>query len=385
MHTTLRAALILTACWSTATAQTTWVVDQAGGAGAHFTDLPPAFAAAADGDTVLVRRGSYSPGKVTTGIRLLCEPGVTTLALEVDGVGAGRSFLCKGLTARSLGLFGLLTSSLTVRNCSGQLHFEGCTFSASTSPTNPNAIAVVIDGAHHVTFANSSLNTIGATDSILSFSDCRVTGMMEAPGLHLQNSHLLFADGEILGGDALKGFGGTPAPAIRSTGSTILVTGRDATTRIAAGGVCPLFPASCAITGPAIVGGPRLLLDPRVRVQGPIAGVLFPTITHVPALTASGAGPGGTTRADLVTQPGSLYALVAGLPTGPIPTAFGPLWVSTSLVVLAAGTTVTGQVSFQTTVGPAFNPSEQVLTYQALVQTPGGSLQLSNPAMVILF
>jgi hypothetical protein len=41
---------------SVAAAQRTWVVDSMGGIGSHFTDLPPAIAAAARGDTILVRR-----------------------------------------------------------------------------------------------------------------------------------------------------------------------------------------------------------------------------------------------------------------------------------------------------------------------------------------
>ncbi|MEQ1895068.1 MAG: hypothetical protein ABL998_21220, partial [Planctomycetota bacterium] len=48
-------SLFLCAFW-----QATFVVDDNGGAGVDFTDLPPAIAAAADGDRVLVRAGSYT-------------------------------------------------------------------------------------------------------------------------------------------------------------------------------------------------------------------------------------------------------------------------------------------------------------------------------------
>lgn len=40
--------------------QNPWIVDSAGGAGANFTDLPAAVAAAAHGDTILVR-GATGP------------------------------------------------------------------------------------------------------------------------------------------------------------------------------------------------------------------------------------------------------------------------------------------------------------------------------------
>jgi hypothetical protein len=56
------AALLALAAGAASPAQggMTWIVDQANGAGAHFTDIPPAVAAAADGDTILIRSGSYS-------------------------------------------------------------------------------------------------------------------------------------------------------------------------------------------------------------------------------------------------------------------------------------------------------------------------------------
>src|SRR4029077_1951436 len=48
--------LVLVACLPTI-----WIVDSANGPGAHFTDLPAAIAAAASGDTLVVRAGAYMP------------------------------------------------------------------------------------------------------------------------------------------------------------------------------------------------------------------------------------------------------------------------------------------------------------------------------------
>ena len=39
---------------------TIWIVDAANGPGTNFLDLPPAVAAAASGDTIIVRAGSYT-------------------------------------------------------------------------------------------------------------------------------------------------------------------------------------------------------------------------------------------------------------------------------------------------------------------------------------
>ncbi len=44
---------------------TIWIVDAANGPGTNFTDLPAAVAAAAHGDTILVRAGAYSAFQVS--------------------------------------------------------------------------------------------------------------------------------------------------------------------------------------------------------------------------------------------------------------------------------------------------------------------------------
>ncbi|MCI0589225.1 MAG: hypothetical protein L0323_20615 [Planctomycetes bacterium] len=61
--------------------QQTWVVDDNGGPGVNFTDIPPAIAAAADGDILIVRAGTYSPfALVGKGLRILGEgPGATVV------------------------------------------------------------------------------------------------------------------------------------------------------------------------------------------------------------------------------------------------------------------------------------------------------------------
>lgn len=55
----------------------TWIVDDDGGVGVHFTDLPPAIAAAVDGDVILVKPGAYN-GFTSIGkaVKVLGEPGV---------------------------------------------------------------------------------------------------------------------------------------------------------------------------------------------------------------------------------------------------------------------------------------------------------------------
>ncbi len=61
-RTVLARVLVLLACAGAARAQgALLVVDAAGGPGSSFTSLADAVAAAADGDTLLVRSGAYAP------------------------------------------------------------------------------------------------------------------------------------------------------------------------------------------------------------------------------------------------------------------------------------------------------------------------------------
>ena len=81
-----------------------WIVDAQMGPGAHFADLPAAIAAAANGDTILVRAGTYSgftvAGKVLT---IRGEGSATTRVLAAaagkaaDILGSGGALVLSGL------------------------------------------------------------------------------------------------------------------------------------------------------------------------------------------------------------------------------------------------------------------------------------------------
>src|SRR5688572_32926121 len=63
----------------------TWIVDQAGGPGSHFTDIPPAIAAASPGDVLIIRAGLYSSYTLDKGLTLLGESVATTKAKYTTG------------------------------------------------------------------------------------------------------------------------------------------------------------------------------------------------------------------------------------------------------------------------------------------------------------
>src|SRR5436190_21250590 len=76
MLTSRLAAVLLLA--ALAPGQRTWIVNKAGGAGVDFTDIPPAIAAAAPGDTVRVLGNSnvlYSAFTLSKGITIAADNG----------------------------------------------------------------------------------------------------------------------------------------------------------------------------------------------------------------------------------------------------------------------------------------------------------------------
>lgn len=77
---------------------TTWIVDASNGPGTNFTDIPPALAAAAPGDVIIVRAGSYSGFTLNRGITLLGSPGAQTLNhIVINSVPAGEIAVLSGL------------------------------------------------------------------------------------------------------------------------------------------------------------------------------------------------------------------------------------------------------------------------------------------------
>src|SRR5262245_45261380 len=101
-----RLVLPLFLAWSPALAQgKVWVVDDSGGPGVDFTDLPPAIAAASSGDVLLLRSGTYSKPVLAKGLTLQADQGaaVTVAGLQVESVPEGERVTISGLTSPGSG------------------------------------------------------------------------------------------------------------------------------------------------------------------------------------------------------------------------------------------------------------------------------------------
>ena len=157
----------------------TYVVDDNGGPGVNFTDLPAATAAASDGDVLIVRAGNYSAFQLTKGLTILGENGARVRA----------GSLVLGLpTGLHAVLSRLSLADLVVKDCVGAVIVDNATIdethfqSAVTSQVDINNCD---DVRFHRTTIEAKGQLIGVpagpkgvtiTDSRVEFASCIVKG-----------------------------------------------------------------------------------------------------------------------------------------------------------------------------------------------------------------
>ena len=112
-------------------AQTVWVVDDDGGTGVDFTDLQPAVDAAAPGDVVLVRAGSYLPFQVDgkplaivgdQDAQVVIAGPPEDATSRVRNLAAGDVFVLRNLTITPPS--GMADDHLTIEDCEGVVWLE---------------------------------------------------------------------------------------------------------------------------------------------------------------------------------------------------------------------------------------------------------------------
>lgn len=149
-----------------ATAADTIVVDDDGGPGVDFTNLPPAIAAADPGDLIVVRAGSYTWITLDKGLRILAEPGVTLPLVEIRLVPADQLVHVSGLYADWYYL---------VRDCAGPVLLEHL-----TSGSQKIDFLDVEDCAdvrvRHATFRNQNGTGIDVKSSFIEVVDVVTEG-----------------------------------------------------------------------------------------------------------------------------------------------------------------------------------------------------------------
>ncbi len=374
---TPRLLTLLLLCTAPLTAQKTWIVDERGGAGHDFKDLPPALAAAADGDSILVRPGwSYTATPISKGVRILGEgmPSFYFATLKVTALPAGRTFLLAG--------FDLLYTNLELENCAGAVHVERLTGSGAR---------ITVTGSHRVTAANLVLQggggpTLTVTDSTLVLTGSRITGQdayvakySSAPselGGVFTNARVRLGATTLLGGNAAQHLAASSG--LKTNGGELRIAG-DAQSRIDAGS------GTSGLASIETQGG-TIARDARVQIPK-ITGNATITSHDSTALIAVGAGPGRNVATTQIGRQGHVSVLMAAVPIAPVPTPYGELALDLgSLLTLdSAVLDVTGRRvrSFPVPDVAALHG------HPVALQTIGGTLSperltLSPPAVIAL-
>jgi hypothetical protein len=281
-YRTLR-ALALGLLVPAATAQTTWIVDSAGGAGVDFTDLPAAFAAVSDGDTVAVRAGAYTPGTLRHAILLVGEAGVvvtqsSNTPLTVEDIGAGRICSIRALEFAGTAALPNL-AGLRLANCAGVVTIDDISIA---TPTTLGGLH--IDSCAAVTINGSTIRpAVRVTDSNVSISDSAVLpNALSTNGLLAIGSRIELSQCVVHGSS-----GGGHAPAgdgIRASDSLLTIRG-DRASEIRGG---PIVFGPYVATSIRATGITTLLIDPDVTLSHPPIGLTAIESRDLPSLSVDG-------------------------------------------------------------------------------------------------
>ncbi|QDU65189.1 hypothetical protein [Engelhardtia mirabilis] len=393
-----------------------WVVDPGGGG--DFVQIPQAIAAAADGDTILVR-GSEGMDFVVDGkgLAIVADTGLTvpTGAITVRNLAAGQRAVLRGLSASAgAGAF-VPSEGLTIENCTGSVWVEDCDFSGDT-PVSPfltavadggsvsgsdqvslvdctfvgnvGAIPTVSTGGAGLVVENSSVQVYGGSVQAgggwnqSAFSADNISGGQGGQGLVAVGSFVLLDGAVVLGGNggigADAGFfltnctaGGDGGTALVANASTVVR--RAVTLAGGAGGAGGASGATNCADGQA-GASEDLTLVQRTDLAG---------ISHTIEVSPNPVREGQSATVTFDGQPGDLVLLlISPAPAGLyLPSLGGSLLVGSPLFQLAGfgATPASGQLVVPFTLS-SFGPGIEVigLYEQPLVLTVGGQLVLGS-------
>lgn len=374
---------------ATCTAQTVFVVDGQNRPGTHFTDLPPAEAAAQDGDTILLRcdGGLYHGIATQKALSITGDAsGIATITgqgpgITISGIPAGRDFVLQNV---ELGSYGATTPRLVVQACAGRVHLVRVhVYDYLGAP----ALDVSLCGA--VTVRDCELQGspgLLAHNATVAASATRCHGqggasatLLPAAGIVLIDSSAWCTDVQASGGNAWHT--NAPAAAIELVNANLAMTGSPNGARAQAG-----FLGSSATPGftaavPAIRGQTSSVrLDPEV-VLGPTGGAAAivgaaATTTSIPAFAMY-----GVTLLQVMADLGAATAeaTLVGLPAAPLPLpgVEGRLWLDPNQMLVMPGVLDGYSGFYEYLLPPGLLLAIQVVSLQP------NSVELSTPAIVL--
>ncbi len=397
----------------------TWIVDAAAGPGSHFTDLPAAIAAAADGDTILVRAGSYSTFAMTGRTLTIRGAGIGATIVNGSSHGvtqtpAGTVDVFSGMTIHG-NLWANNAAHVTLTDCeivginqafngTNALIVSGfsevfalrCRFVGGDAigPPPPPPFGGPMTGGNAITVQGGEFSAMDC--DILGGS---ITGVFSGPGSRTGGSGLAVVDSSrarVADTRIIAGNSAPPGFLIGLGGDAIFV--RNDSRLLISGGTADVITAGGAFPGAAVrLTNERFYPVSEVTVHGPVplSGQVFGPVTlNAPAMPrlvfASTPLPSGETDS---TQPVTImcdglapsapFAFLFGLT--PSYTELGAPFVGALLVDLPTAAFVAGQLDpagqFQFGFVPLAlfgGPVPFPFYMQFATFDPNGDIRLSN-------
>ena len=410
-----RAALALVlALPTTALAQTTvWVVDDDAGPGVDFATIQSAVDVAVSGDVILVRTGDYPNFTLAgKGVSILEDTGADARVLPpggdvltlVTGVPAGARAILRGLDF--LPPMNVDDNPLRLESNAGLVWVEDVT------------VAQAMFFPFGYTLLSAEAVDVIDCDAVV-FVNCELRGSAGAPqgqgleagavGLETTDSDVYLFGTEVTAGGTLVS-GGTGQPGVRTTGGFLSL--RDSLAQGAGGGEGnPFIATEGGDGGPGLLASNTEVWSINTQlVGGPGAGDalgqsmgdpgepfvnLGGTVTEAAANAATLTGtavvrdtPGEVAQVDLASVPNAVVLVAVALAPDPVLVASLPevSGVGLAPILFPAGTT-DGSGAFSLVSGtPQLPPGLPTwnATVQAVLVTPLGELELSNPSLLTM-
>ncbi|MEM7202178.1 MAG: hypothetical protein AAF628_18055 [Planctomycetota bacterium] len=291
-------ALAISWPFAAISAQTVLVVDDDGGPGAEFTEVQAAIDAAAPGDTILVKGGTYNAATIDAiSLQLVADRGAAVLlqGVVVRNLAPTDTVVIHGFTINGLG------PSLDVRQSAGVLWLEDSTI------VGPDVLI-----AHGLSSVGVSLSNAGKVVIARCgiFAGLGPSGVPGSPGLSLATTELQMFGSTVVGGHQQAAGMEDGGPGLFVGSATVHAQGCAITGGNGADAFQSILCFSAGDGGPgALTSGTSTLELLDTTVAGGDGGA--PT----PSCPAGATGPATEVRGGAVVQtPGAAHRLSADLP-----------------------------------------------------------------------
>ena len=347
----------------------TFVVDGNGGPGANFTTISAAVAAVPDGSVLRVRAGNYLESVLIAGKSLTIvtdsaasiEAPTGLPALHVVGLGAGQTFVVRGMDVRGTAQAGEIRVEFnqglvmidSIPNATWppprrlQARFNDSLLVARCQITD----GLVLDNCRAV-FDSCLLNDVSLVGGDLQLSSCQTSGRYGGlqpggPALILQGGSVRALGGSVRGGQSLFG-----------------------------------------ALGPAVLGSGVLRLSPSVVVAGsnpPIAPGIVASTSTMPQVTTSWI-TGSVYSVYTTGTPGELGVVIGSVRSVSLPVpGIDALWLDAPTARFeTAGVFGAGVIARMITLPSSPTLSGESIVWQTVSFGSTGSLALSNPTWLMV-